>query len=91
VHVDQPTNEERVTATLLIAKIRAFADTLDERERPLFAALLAPGVGAAWSTPDDDDADALSGVSFEWRSDRLPTHLARAIHDTDLRITDHPR
>jgi hypothetical protein len=89
--VDQPNNEDTATARALIVKIRAFASTLDDRERPLFAALLAPGVDAAWSRPDEEDADEVSGFAFEWRADRLPSHLARAIHDADLRITEHPR
>jgi hypothetical protein len=88
--VDQPI-DDTATAQGLITKIRAFADTLDAEERPLFAALLAPGVSAAWSAPDDDELDEVSGFSFEWRADRLPSHLARAIHAADLRITEHPR
>lgn len=88
--MDRPT-DDTATAQGLITKIRAFADTLDADERPLFAALLAPGVSAAWSTPEDGDLDEVGGFAFEWRPDRLPSHLARAIHDADLRITEHPR
>ncbi len=45
---------DRDAAQTLIRKLRAFtADALDDRERALFARLLAPGLTAAYSAGDE--------------------------------------
>lgn len=71
-------------ARALIGKVRDFAATLDDDERALFAALLAPGIDAAW-TADTEEVE-VAGFGLEWRPDRLPGHLTRAIRDAHLRI-----
>jgi uncharacterized protein (DUF2267 family) len=80
---DDPPTTTTTTAAAdrLLAKLRSFADALDPEERRALAALLAPGVDAAWR--DDPEVEAF-GV--EWRADRLPAHLTAAIRARDLRI-----
>lgn len=77
-------NGERATgsdaANRLIDKLRDFAASLGPEERQLLAALLAPGIDAAW------DSDEVTGYSFEWRPDRLPDHLVGAIRRRNLRV-----
>ena len=65
----------------LIDKLRDFAGGLDDEERRLLAALLAPGIDAAWKEPAE-----VSGFGLEWSPDTLPTHLADAIRNRDLRV-----
>ncbi len=65
----------------LIDKLRDFAGGLDDDERRLLAALLAPGIHAAWKEPAE-----VSGFGLEWSPDTLPEHLADAIRDRDLRV-----
>jgi hypothetical protein len=72
-------------ARSLIGKVREFASSLEDDERALFAALLAPGIDAAWT--DGADEVEVAGFGLEWRPDRLPGHLVRAIQDAHLRIT----
>lgn len=75
-------------ARALIVKVRDFAATLDDLERSLFAALLAPGVHAAWD--ESDDAGSAAGWSATWSADRLPAHLAAAVRDAELKIVVDP-
>lgn len=74
---DSPT----ATAERLIDKLRVFATGLEPAERELLAALLAPGITAAWQ-PDDD----VEGFSVSWSPDQLPRHLAEAIRGRQLRV-----
>lgn len=69
------------SANSLIDKLRDFAVTLDAEERQLLAALLAPGVSAAWAEPTE-----VSGFSAEWSADQLPSHLSDAIRGRALRV-----
>lgn len=70
-------------AAQLFDKLRAFVGELDDDERALFAALLAPGVAAAYE-PDDDE---VVGFASSWQPQRLPRHLAELIRDREVRIT----
>lgn len=64
----------------LIEKLRVFAETLEPKERELLAALLAPGIDAAWGDSE------VSGFSFDWRPSLLPDHLADTIRNRNLRV-----
>lgn len=68
------------TAADFLEKMRAFAEGLDPEERALLAALIAPGVDAAWGESE------VSGFGMEWNPSLLPNHLADAIRDRNLRI-----
>lgn len=70
-----PTAAER-----LIEKLREFASTLGSEERQLLAALLAPGIDAAWGEPE------VTGFELDWTPGALPSHLAEAIRGRDLRV-----
>jgi hypothetical protein len=70
-------------ANRLLEKLKLFAEALDDEERALLAALLAPGVANAYGEDEVEGFDA--GVG--WRPDALPQELARAIEDRGLRIT----
>ncbi len=76
------THEDHVSgANSLLDKLRDFAETLDGEERQLLAALLAPGVNAAWEEPAE-----VSGFSAEWSPDQLPARLGDAIRGRSLRV-----
>lgn len=64
----------------LIDKLRAFTATLDAEERQLLAALLAPGVDAAWGESE------VSGFGLDWSPSLLPSHLADTIRGRNLRV-----
>ena len=68
-------------ADRMLQKVRDFADSLDEHERSLFAALIAPGVAAAWNEVED-----VEGFGVAWSSSRVQEHLRSAIRAHDLRI-----
>lgn len=67
-------------AHLLIDKLKSFAETLEDDERQLLAALLAPGIDAAWGDPE------VNGFSADWSPTALSDHLASAIRDRNLRV-----
>lgn len=68
-------------AEQMLEKVRGFIQTLEPEERSLFAALIAPGVAAAYA-PDDD----VEGFGAVWSASRVQEHLRRAIRDRDLTI-----
>ena len=71
-------------AETMLAKLRAFASSaLDDDERPLLAALLAPGVARAYARPEVEGF-GLPG----WAPADLPGALADAVRDRNLRIVD---
>jgi hypothetical protein len=67
-------------ADKMLSKVRSFVSTLDDQERALFAALLAPGIAAAW---DDDEVE---GFGIEWSSSRVQEHLREAVRRHRIRI-----
>lgn len=69
---------QRNAATRLLDKLKHFAASLDDEERELLAALLAPGVAAAY--------DEVEGFGTGWSMGTLPRHLADAIEGRGLRI-----
>lgn len=77
-HVDE--RDERSAARLL-EKLHGFTASLEPEERRLFAALLAPGIDAAWA----DDAE-VAGFGVQWTASRLPEHLVASIRARELRI-----
>ena len=68
-------------AAALIDGLRRFADGLGPVQRRLLAALLAPGIDAAWRQGSAGDARG-------WDQRALPDHLAAAIRARPLRIVD---
>jgi hypothetical protein len=73
---------EPEAAVRLIEKIRTFvADDLDEEERPLFAALLAPGVARAFDTVEVEGFEMV-----EWQPSALPRTLVDALRDAGVRV-----
>ena len=72
---------EVADAAALIDQLRAFADGLGPTQRQLLAALLAPGIDAAWrSAPAAGDRS--------WSRSSLPHHLVAAVRARRLRIVD---
>jgi hypothetical protein len=67
-------------AERLIEKLRGFASGLDPEERQLLAALLAPGIDAAWASSE------VSGFALDWSPTLLPDHLADTIRGRNLRV-----
>ena len=79
-------NEPTIAAAdQLLAKLREFAQTLDEEQRRLLAALLAPGVARALEPDSDDDEVAGFGL-VEWLPSRLPAALEHALRERDIRV-----
>lgn len=70
-------------ADRLLAKVRAFHETLDVEERALFAALVAPGIAQALAPDDEVEGFGLT----EWMPRSLPDDLAERIRDRDITIT----
>ncbi len=77
---DPPEEVPAATADSLLDKLRTFADGLEPGERRLLAALLAPGVDAAW-----DDSE-VAGFDAGWTAERLPQHLVARVRARRLRI-----
>ena len=66
-----------------MAKIRDFvARDLDEEERMLFAALLAPGVAQAY-----DETEVAGFGILDWSSADFPEALGRALRESGIRVT----
>lgn len=80
--MDQPPVD--TAADSMLEKVREFIQTLEPEERSMFAALIAPGVAAAWS-PDDD----VEGFGAVWSGSRVQEHLREAIRQRDLRVSGY--
>lgn len=65
----------------LIDQLRDFALELGPDERRLLAALLAPGIDAAWG-----ESAEVSGFSADWTPNALSMHLGDAIRDRNLHV-----
>ena len=68
-------------AAALIDRLRHFADGLGPAQRQLLAALLAPGIDAAWR-------QGSAGAARSWDRRALPEHLAAAVRERPLRIVE---
>jgi hypothetical protein len=71
----------RDVAEQLLDKVRAFAQTLDDDERELFAALVGPGVALAHRELDD-----VEGFASTWEPKRLPDRLAEVVRTQGIRV-----
>lgn len=78
--VSEPDASER-----LIEKIRWFArERLDEQERALFGALLAPGIAAAYR---DASTEVEGFVLTDWAPGSIPEDLARSLREKGVRVS----
>jgi hypothetical protein len=69
----------------LIEKIRWFVrEHLDEQERALFGALLAPGIAAAYR---DASTEVEGFVLTDWAPGSIPEDLARSLRVKGLRVS----
>lgn len=69
-------------AQRLLAKIRRFvAEELDDQERAMFSALMAPAVARIWS---DTDVEAYQLTT--WSPAALPDALRQALRDGGVRV-----
>jgi hypothetical protein len=75
---------EAEAAERLLTKLRHFIATeLDDDERALFGALVAPGVAQAHPDPDVEvQGFAVGG----WAPDDLPRSLSTALRDSGVRV-----
>lgn len=72
---------DRASAERLLDKLRDLVDThLDEEERSLFAALLAPGIAQAYGGAE------VEGFALDWTADSLPNALVEALQGRQVRI-----
>ena len=67
-------------AHLLIDKLKSFAETLEDDERQLLAALLAPSIDSAWGDPE------FSGLSGEWAPTAHTDQQGSAVRARNLRV-----
>lgn len=75
---------EAHAAERLLAKLRIFIATeLDQDERALLGALVAPGVAQA-HVDDDDEVQGFAGGG--WSAADLPSALVTALRDSDVRV-----
>jgi hypothetical protein len=68
----------------VLDKLRTFVGTLDDDERAVLAALLAPGVAEAYN--EADDVSGFGMAPDRWTPERLPDALAARIRDSRFRI-----
>ena len=72
---------DRAAADRLLDKLRDLVEhNLDDDERALFAALLAPGLEQAYGSAE------VEGFSADWGASTLPAALADAVRDRQVRI-----
>ncbi len=71
------------TAERALGKLRTFVAALDDDERAVVAALLAPGVASAYAEPD---ADVVGFEMTGWSPERLPDSLAARIRAQHIRV-----
>ncbi len=67
--------------TRLLDKLKVFASELDDEERQLLAALLAPGVARSWQEESE-----VEGFIVDWLPSSTPEALRAAIVDRGFRI-----
>ena len=72
-------------ASRLLEQLEAFAALLDDDERAVLAALVAPGIALAYRV---DPATGAEDDDIGWAPDLLTTHLAAAIRHHHLRIVE---
>lgn len=75
-------NVPQETAERLLDKVRGFVDTLDDDERAVFAALVAPGVAQAYRSEDD----VVGFGEVGWSPDALPESLVRVLREQGVRV-----
>ena len=75
-------NDEQ--AASLLAKVRDFAQTLDDSERELFAVLIGPGVEAL---AGDDEVEGF-GQRTAWEPGSLRDRLSGAVENCEWQIVD---
>jgi hypothetical protein len=76
---------ERDASGRLIEKIRWFVrDHLDEQERVLFGALLAPGIAAAYR---DASTEVEGFVLTDWAPGSIPEDLAKRLREKGIRVS----
>jgi hypothetical protein len=79
--------DDDAVATRLLEKLRAFVGALDDDERAVMAALLAPGVASAYTEPEPEPEVVGFGMGTAvWQPERLPDSLTGRIRDQHLRI-----
>ena len=76
---------QREQVEQLIERLRAFIAELEPAQREAFAALLAPGIAAAF---EEQETSGFARVG--WLPDLLPDYLARVIRERGLRIVIDP-
>ncbi len=78
----QPSDISHVAtaAERLLERLRSLVEELDPEERKLLAALLAPGIELAYTDHE------VEGFALEWSGPSLPTELAEAVRDREIRI-----
>ena len=79
--------DDDAVAVRLLDKLRSFVGSLDNEERAVMAALLAPGVASAYV--DDESEPEVVGfgmATVPWRPERLPDTLSGRIREQHLRI-----
>ncbi len=71
------------TAERALEKLRTFVASLDDGERAVVAALLAPGVASAYAGPD---AEVVGFEMTGWSPERLPDTLAARVRAQHIRV-----
>jgi hypothetical protein len=70
------------TAERVLDKVRGFMETLDEDERAVFAALVAPGVAQAYRAEED----VVGFGEVGWSPNALPQSLVTALRERGVRV-----
>lgn len=80
--MEQDVSQE--TAERLLDKVRGFMETLDDDERAVFAALVAPGVAQAYQA--EDDVVGFGEGEVGWSPNALPRSLVTVLRDQGVRV-----
>jgi hypothetical protein len=88
--------DDDAVAARLLEKLRVFVGALDDEERAVMAALLAPGVASAYTGPElepevvgfgmNSTPPERDGAERAWSPERLPDSLTDRIRDQGVRI-----
>jgi hypothetical protein len=78
--------DDDAVAARLIDKLRGFIADLEEDERAVMAALLAPGVASAYTPTEEPEVVGFGMPETPWQPERLPDALSDRIREQHLRI-----
>ena len=82
-----PASSADLAADRVLDKLRVFVASLDDDERAVLAALLAPGVASAYTDPADAEQQEVVGFGLTtWAPENLPDSLSARVRTKRVRV-----